>query len=338
MKKLIASIALVTLIAIGCAPMMPYVPAFPMEKGKAELHVTVGCELGATPIISSQVGGYYAISDRDIVAATFLPELLPAIVSYAHYFPMSSNWGYLQVHKSLEGSISPLIEIDFGYGKGSRYDYNGGRLGIGLYTAPHWDYAQKKETRVHTLGWLVGRQYRKDWFSADGEYIFGYSPWKMRREAEQDRASDTSQGGDFRPRVIPHDSVSSIDTITTDSMSPEYVIHLDSSRMIVIASLSQELHDLSKVLGGGSLSPHHLRKGCSTYGVWEGERRDVDSLSGVVLVSIELNMKKIIEDYKKGGDLRLVEESDLLDRSFGNMLSGMGDLFIQVGGLYYDKK
>ena len=257
MKRLIASLALATIISIGCAPTQPFVPAFPMEKGKGELRFSVGYGTTGGRPFSFQWSGYYAVSNRNAVGLTFGAWFVPTVASYVHYWPSSDVWLNYQVHKTILWSLNPNIEIDLGYTDGSlnKHKYTAGRTGLGLYITPLWDSASNRTTHRYTPVAIQSGQRQRNSFAAEGEIIWGYSQWKARAMREKHHPPDSMEAWDFQPRIIPHDEVSSIDTMWGPRWSPGYIINLDSTRSIVI-SPSDPYPDCS------ILQPRQDRKGC----------------------------------------------------------------------------
>ena len=239
MTKLIASFILIEAIAIGCAPTQPFVPAFPMEKGRAEIRFSIGYSTCKAYPFSFQMGGWLFVSDRDAIGATATNILFfpwPAVMSYAHYWPTSDNWINAQIHKTILPCQNPLVEADIGYAHGSWNWQAASRVGLGIYAD---DLRDSVGAAWHKKVWLmpiVGLQYRNEYFVSEAEMIYGYS----KRAVERADISYPPQGrdslGEFKHGIIPRSEILSVEKFAKSVKDSGWYVHLDSGKTVVIST------------------------------------------------------------------------------------------------------
>jgi hypothetical protein len=344
MRRLLASLFFALIIAIGCAPTQPFVPAFPMEKGRGEIRFSVGYSTCKTFPLSFQMGGWLFVTDRDAIGAsatTFLIFPWPAVMSYAHYWPTSNDWMNAQIHKTILPCQNPLIEGDIGYARGSWNWDASSRLGLGVYKTRVGDSSQAGWRSKLTVMPIVGLQYRNEYFEAEEDMIYGYSKRAARYSVPWRPPAGRDSIGEFARGVIPRSSIVKIEAWSGEHGDSGWNVLLDSGKTIVISNFFPRavcgtpliLSWVDNPFDGMYRAPEH-----EYWWISEITQRTVNPQWPKWSYRYQLDMKKVMEDYNAGGDLRLTEDSDLVEQTLKTVRSGFDDIFFQIGGLYYDKK
>ena len=336
-----AAVVLPAILIVGCGTTQPFVPAVPQATGKGEIRVSIGYSSGRIQPFSVQWGAWAFVGDRDALGMTWAGVLFPSTVSYVHYAGERTN---LQFHyNNISGvTLNPAWEFDVGFSSGTWDRYDAGKIGFGYFATPLLAQMLGTHLTQHAIVPIVGYQGRSGHFAIEADLIFGLSQFYVRRFREQAavREVDTTglAGRPFLPRAIPHAIVKSINEMKTGMFSPGWQIVLDSANEITIASRDpyadcMACGEKQSNLAAYAASPDHR-----VYWVW-GSRNDGPSYHEYGYpVLMELNMKRILQEYQEGGDLVLKEDDDLLERKLNAVNPGWNDIFFSIGSVSAIKK
>lgn len=327
MLKLIVMYLLFLLFS--CGTMQPFVPGKPLKSGEYETRIGLSFSTSKFSAISLQAGIYWGVSNQDVLGLSFNNFILPSHISYARYLKTNKEniWnGNFQFHigNFLFNEYNPDYEIDFAVTKISS-DYNHSlKIGIGYYGTPIIDFATKKNNTPSTFVPVLGYQFQSKTIQAEMDMIYGLSDYHvlLYRNRWGKTHPDSTYG-----ISIDHDEIKDIIQFGEGYDDATWKIILRSGDSLMV--MNREPYPDCLYCG-------RLKRNRESY-LPSGEYRTMWLYSNNLNVMLlDLNMKKILENYYTGGDLEILQEKNIAQKIQDSFSSGINDINVSVG--YRERK
>jgi hypothetical protein len=317
----------------GCTT-QNFVPPRPLNKGENELRVSFNFSLNNFSWYSVQFSAFHGITENDVIGTSFTNFPIPNQVSYAHYWQNKNTSQNIQIHLNdlIASNFNPSLELDLGFSNYSGNAYNSFKIGIGYYDTPLLLRLVGNSIAKHKVVPIFGYRFQHKLFSADLQMIRGmtgyfirYYKADYRKYAHRDEVESQRADNNY---IF---SNSKIDTIIRTGN--QYQIVMQSNDTLLIA----ERNPYTDCIGCGiekdfhsayPASEHHRVYWIYWKDHWEKEDRPL---------MLELNMKKILEDFEKGMPLQLTEEQNLSEETLKRHNLFFQDFFFSVGRVEYQK-
>ncbi len=315
--KYIFFLLILTLIS-SCGTTQHFVPIKPIKTGDYELRFSFGMSTCNFSTPSFQLGSYFGISENNAVGFTFNNFLWPSSFSYIRYLNSryDNNYGNLQFHLNnvFMNDWNPTVELDGALG----YERDGVgqsiKLGIALYSTPLIQLLAGRVVGKPALGAVVGYQLQVNSIMLETDILPGQSKYFASYVRNDNYLKYDSSG-----IVIAHDDVKEIIIYGDDdhNLTPGWTIVKNDGSQINIYYREPYV---DCVICGFEMRARSAYKLSDDYQiVW------------IDLHFMELNMKQIIENYHKGGDLVLKEDKDLVKKVNEKIDSWLEDISISIG-------
>ena len=306
---------------IGCAPVQTCVPGRPLRSGETEGRVGISFTTSNFAKAAIQGGVYWGLSDQDVLGLSFNSWVLPSRISYARYFngPDSGYWnGNLQAHLGtiLGGEMNPVLEIGAAVSYSDRNLSQTAKAAVG-YFAPSWlNLVAGSEIPPKRVVPIFAYQVQAQSVLAEIEIIYGMS----RQHTEEMLLTNNRNLGGL---VLQHDDVKKVEQVGDVYAEAVWNIWLTNGDMITVSDRDPYADCFACSNWQKKLSAYIPTSGYRSLWIYLNHSDDLQLLA--------LNMNDVLSRFDKGGDLSLVQDSNIEAMIRDNVKSGREDLGVFVG-------
>lgn len=325
MKKYLL-IILVSIVLVSCTA-QTFIPIRPLNSGENEIRFSFNYSLNKFDLGSFQLSAFHGISDKDVIGTSFANFLIPNNFSYAHYWGNKNSFSNVQFHLNDIFSLgyNPPYELDFGYSIINNKSMNSFKIGLGYYNLSPLEIAFGKSLSKTNISPIIGYRFQQNQFSIDAQFIYGMTDYFI--DYYKNVGTNFSYiTNNFKDRNLPQKLLRS-EVKNIFEKEGEYSIVLENQDTLLLVNRDPYADcfkcDTEKRSKEAYLSSDEHKVYWMYYSEW------FNQTSYPTL--IELNMKKILNDFNSGKDLNLVEDKNLTKMTQLKNSSILHDIFFSIG-------
>ncbi len=328
---------LIVFLFINCTT-QNFVPPRPLLKGENELRVSLNLSGNNFSTYSIQFSMFHGLTDQDVIGTSLnnFVYFLPSHISMAHYWDQNNSFYNMQFHMNdlFATNYNPSIEFDLGYSNFYSSTYNTVKIGVGYYGTPLLYKMIDVSVTKHKFVSILGYRVQHKMLYADVQLIKGMTDYFIRyykdnykkRPTVSEKYQKYSDNIKYTQQEFEHNNVEQI-----FSDLNEYKIALKNGDTLLVT----QRPPYSDWIGGGfkflSLSAYNASQNHRMYWIYWQNRYEKDETP----IMLELNMSKIIANYKNGGDLLLIEDQSLSEKTIQYNKCLWNDLIFSIGRVEY---
>lgn len=309
----------------GCGTVQTCVPGRPLPAGDTEGRIGASFSTSRFSRVAVQGGVYRGLSDQDVLGLSFNSSLAPSRLTYARYFRSrdDGHWnGNLQAHLgSLLGrELNPVYEIDVAVSHLQSGTDQSLKAGLGFYAPSLPGLLAGRHSRERHVAPVLGYQVRARSIVAEAELTYDMSAHQVGVVLEDEAAATAAAD---RGLTIPRDEVVAIDQLGEEYGSAAWIVRLANGETLTVAGRDPYADCLACAFRARQRRAYLPSADYRALWVYGSERTGAELLT--------LNMRGILAEFALAGDLRLVEDSDLIARTRERVRSGVDDLGLFIG-------
>lgn len=327
------------LILKHCNTTQHFVPIRPVPQGNIEGYMSLSVSLNRLTRPAIQGGVYYGVSANDAIGLGMLNMFLPSYFSYIRYWDTREHQGTVQIHvNDLWGfQHNPTYECNVSLTFPERQWQQSLTVGLGYYATPIIGHLVGVHIQRKQLVPLISYQLQHQEYKVEVQYISQFTQYHIRLYKGYDYFY-AGPPSEFAPseviQIYAHNSVRDIiqhgQNILDESTWWEIALAHDDTLLIMpqdpyadCIGCARDKFYQSAYLA----SPAHRVMWVYPKDYWE---KDVSPKM------LELNMEAILSAYNHGGELRLVQDDDLLERTLHTVKPWRDNWFFSIGKRWYE--
>ncbi|MGE5432960.1 MAG: hypothetical protein ACM3QX_17905 [Syntrophomonadaceae bacterium] len=335
MRKLYLLI-LLTVVFQGCSTVQHMVPGRPLKRNEVEGRVSFFISTNSFNTMSLQAGAFWGLSDNDAIGCTFNKfPILPSSLSYVRYWQSgSSYWNYqFHINSILPGDFNPPFETDLALSKINASSVHSFKLGLGAYPTLIMSYLSGQHEEYNAFVPVISYSFQNPTIHLEAEAIPGMARYFVHKYKSQPYLySDSIKKTEFyryMKRIYKHEEIREISQIGDDYSTATWRILLADGYTLVLDNRDPYADCFGCDEEKRKLDAYKESEGSRVLWVYLDDNKWFEKRMAPTL--IEINMKKVLEEFNKGKDLVLISDKDLLERSLKNINPIADDLFFSIG-------